>query len=281
MAFLDRLAANPSGSGIAGAVAPESYNQNNLINLVNTIKDRDMNDFKAKANFMSDLSMRQNRMNSIYDPGQTNSNIDHPMNTVLGKDPNAISPTDQVEIGLKKQGLGLEQQKIAQTGKLGEEAVSVRTAQEKLNQQKSDQINDLKMNDLQRKSDEANSRLDLANKALTQKGDNATAMQQLSQARIDALQAQHDLDNHRRDAQAADTQKMHEAAMKNMQDKLDLAGQPTTVKTDVTNDASGNPNSVTKTTSKGSSRIKVTGPNGESGTVDSSETLPDGWSKVQ
>ena len=74
----------------------------------------------------------------MYDPSNMQPATQNPqgMNTVEKQDPNQITAPMQAELGIKQQGLNLDSQKLAQSGKLGQEAVDIKGQQEKLNQQK-------------------------------------------------------------------------------------------------------------------------------------------------
>ena len=64
------LAANPSGSGsIYGQ--PGQQDDEGVLGVVQQLKDREMKDFRDKAQFMSDLSLRQEaRMRELFDPSK-------------------------------------------------------------------------------------------------------------------------------------------------------------------------------------------------------------------
>jgi hypothetical protein len=143
MGFMDNLANSPGNSGIFGQPSPQS--PDSVLSIVNQLKDRNMADFKDKATFMSNLSMQQNRMQRIFDAQQQGPQNEQQgqqpqqgMNTVM-KDPNAMTAHEKADIGIKQQGLSLEQQKMAQSGKLGQEQLDLKQQTEKLNQQKADQ----------------------------------------------------------------------------------------------------------------------------------------------
>lgn len=164
--FMDSLAANPTGSsGIYG-----QPKQDDVMSLVNQLKDRDMMDYKNKADFNADLQLRtEARLRNLYDPSKANATLDSLKPTVMGPDiPSPfpiqspierLAPKDQLDYGLKEQDL-------AQKGKFGQEALDIKSQQEELNKTKSEQINATKMADMQRKTDEANQRLALAQQTL-------------------------------------------------------------------------------------------------------------------
>lgn len=160
MAFLNNLVNNPTGGIYTPNSGPAPIDP---LALINQVKDRDLRDFKDKANFMADLSLRQDRMKQIYDMYDAQG---QPRNVQMVNDPNAaggqMSAYQKGELDLKQKELtqqgNIESQRIAQQGKLGQEAADTRSAQEKLNQQKSDQIYQQKQNELQAKVDEATKR---------------------------------------------------------------------------------------------------------------------------
>src|SRR5258708_31244549 len=106
--FMDSLASNPSGS-IYGQ--PSQTSDQDVLNLVNQKKDREMRDFKEKSNFMSDLSLRQeSRMRSLFPP--ESSQQGQPQNVVLGQDPNAMTGYQKGELGIRQQGINQDQQRL-------------------------------------------------------------------------------------------------------------------------------------------------------------------------
>jgi hypothetical protein len=264
---MDSLASNPS-SGVFGQPKPQT--DNDVLSVVNKLKDREMLDFRNKANFMSDLSLRQQfRQRQMFPPEQASQN------TVLAPDPNQMSGYQKGELDLKQQQLGqdksLDSQKLAQQGKLGQEALDVKTAQEKLNQQKSDQINTSKQADLQRKIDESNNKLDLANRALeakTQAGeDTLQAHKDLAAAVEERHNAEREITKHKMDVQDEQFK-----ALRLEHDNL-LKQNQNTVQTKTDNTGA----SITTTTKKGDAvnapvknpdgTYTVTSPNGTKGVI--------------
>lgn len=278
MSFMDSLASNPS-SGISGM--PNQLKDEDALGIVNRIKDREMQDFKDKSTFMADLSLKQDRMKRLYDTEgdqsnvQNNSQGDKPMNTVMATDPNQMTGYQKGELGIRQQSNNLESQKLAQSAKQGEEAISIKSAQEKLNQQKSDQINEEKNKKLENDMTVAKNKLDLAYQQLADKNITSEGQLALHKTIAENTEAYHKLQMAQQQAKFDKSQSDHEDAMKIMQQKLDQAGHTKQTKTD----SSGN--SITTTTDKGSTnRIKVKGPNGEYGTIEENDELPSGWTKV-
>jgi len=167
--FMQNLAANPSGTGIYGMPGPQSITPGDALSIVNAIKDREMRDFQNKAQYMSNLSIQQDRMRRVYGldspPGEEGTSFTgYPtqrmpdasgpggaQNVVMAQDPNQITAAQKAELGIRQGQLEQQKAALAQRGKLGQEAIDVRTAQEKLNQQKSDQIRDQKQAELEAK----------------------------------------------------------------------------------------------------------------------------------
>jgi hypothetical protein len=212
--FMQNLGNNPSGAGIYNQ--PNQDSNQDPMDLVNRLKDREMMDFKNKAAFLKQQEqesydtnqVRQGKLRSMFDPNGA-MNVQQP-NVQMGQDPNAMTGYEKGELGIRQQGvaqkqqeIGQEGQKIAQAGKMGEERLGIQSAQEKLNQQKSDQINATKQADLERKTDEANQKLQLAQQALDAK----------TKAGEDALQQHKDL--------AAAVEERHRLEMDKMQHKMD------------------------------------------------------------
>jgi hypothetical protein len=260
------LAANPSGgSGVYGQ--PGAMTDDNALGIVSQLKDREMKDFKDKANFMSDLSLKQDRMRRIFDTAEP-QNPQGPQNTqgmnvVLGKDPNAMTGYEKGELGIRQQQLGQEGQKIAQSGKLGQESMDIRSQQEKLNQQKSDQANTAKMADLQRKVEESTAAMGLSHEKLKANIEDHASHVQFLKDKAAADLAKQALDHAQIDAKAAETKRMDDAKLADIQEKLK---QSSKTKTTTELDPSGNKRTVT--TEKGSSNtVSVIGKDGKPYTI--------------
>ena len=216
---MDRLSANPSStSSIYGM--PDQQSDQSVLDIVNKLKDREMQDFRDKANFMSDLSLRQEqRMRNLYDPEK--SNLNQKQNTVMV---NQMTPYEQGELGIKQQGLNLESQRIGQQGKLGQQALDIKSQQEQLNKQKSDQINAQKQADLERKINEANQKIELAQQALQQKSDNAAAQLEAHKALAAAVEERHKLELDMKQHQFDVTSEQHQKQIKLLEERLKQAG---------------------------------------------------------
>src|SRR6266545_801287 len=239
--FMESLAENPTNSknpsGIYGQ--PQQTSDQDVLNVVNKLKDREMQDFQNKANFMSDLSLRQEqRMRNLYDPSKHLNPQDMP--TTMIQDPNMITEPQRAELGIRQQGLNLESQRLAQTGKLGQEAIDIRSRQEKLNQQKADQANTAKQADMERKINESNQKIELAQQALQQKGDNAAAQLQAHKDLAAAVEERHKLELENKQHQFDITSEQHQKAIDALQERLKQSAKTTT-----TTDQGGETRTVT------------------------------------
>lgn len=262
---MDSLAANPS-SGIYGQ---PSQNQD-VMGLVNQLKDREKQDFQDKANFMSNLSIKQDRLKRLYglDGGQGSqgpqSSQGQPMNTVMAQDPNQLTGFQKADLGIRQQQLGQEGQKIAQQGKLGQEALDVKGQQEKLNQQKSDQINAQKTADMQRKIDESNAKIEQAKAALESKNTNAEASLQAHKELAAAVEERHKLEmanmQHRFDI----TSDQHQKTIDNLTEQMKQKGR---TKTTTNINAAGNQKTVTTERGNAADTVQVIGKDNKSYTI--------------
>lgn len=266
MSFMENLANNPKGSSIYGQ--PGMGNDEDTMSIVHRLKDRELSDFKDKANFMSDLSLKQERARSMYnsDHPQLNQNQEQnqPMNTVMGFDPNRISAYERGELGLKQQGLGLESQRIIQTGKLGQEGLDIKAQQEKLNQQKNDQINAQKQADMQRKIDDSEKKFAAIQAELERKTKAGEDTLQLHKDAAEAVKERHQLemDRMKHDIQLKDDQfnelkKQHDEVLK----------QRGRTKTTTELNADGTKKTTTTERGDASDTVNVIGKDGKSYTI--------------
>src|ERR1700680_1543825 len=109
MTFMANLAANPSGS-VYGQPGPENQD---ALGIVNQLKDREMRDFQNKANFMSDLSLKQDRLKQLFNP-ETASGIPG------SNAPSANGPAS---------GGGMQQNQNVQMGKTEQDPSQLNAAQ--------------------------------------------------------------------------------------------------------------------------------------------------------
>lgn len=276
MTFMDRLSANPTGSGIYGQPKRQRDDTEKQLSIVKQLKDREMQDFQKKAQFMSELSLQQDRQRRIFDTQQQEQNPQK-MDVVF-QDPNYISPTDKAELGIKQQGLNLESQRLSQSGKLGQEALDIKQSQHDLNQQKSDQINALKQADLERATTESNNKLKLTQAELDRKIKSGEDTLELRRELAAAMEERHKLEMAMKQQQLEISNQQRDASLKAEQDRLNQNRQSTTTE-------ELNPDGTKRitTTQRGApaKRVKVVGPKGESGTIEEGDTLPTGWSIAQ
>ena len=255
---MDSLAANPS-SGVYG----QPSKQDDVLGIVNSLKDREMLDFKNKASFMADLELKQNRLRRLFDTetGQNQGSQQGPggqMNTVMAKDPNSMTGYEKGELGVRQQQLGLDQQKLQQQGKMGEQALDIKQQQETLNKQKSDQIDAVKQADMQRKIDESNQKIELAKQQLQQRTDNAQAQLDAHKALSDAMEERYKLEIAQKDAQFNATHSQMQQRIDLLTKQAEAAKHTKSVKTD------SQGNSITTETTKGSAAdtVQVKGKDG-------------------
>lgn len=275
---MDSLASNPGGSGIYG-----QPRQDDMLSIVNQLKDREMRDFKDKSNFMSDLSIKQDRlrnrfnfedswMNTGKNPGQQQP---QQMNTVMAEDPNAMTGYQKGQLGIRQQEMGLDREKMVQQGKMGQQTIDIKKSQEELNQQKSDQIKVQKENEL-------NKKVEMSKATLDQKGETIDNLKTYR----DAVEARHQLEIEKKDAaHDADKKQLQgnfDRTHEQMQQKIKLQEQQAedAKNIETTTELNADGTKKTVTTKKGAKkRIAVAGPNGESGTIEEDDVLPSGWKK--
>ncbi len=219
-----------------------------------------MQDFKEKANFMSDLSLRQERMRNMYDPSKMNQPQQQaappPVNNQAMKppvDPNAMS-------GFQKGELGIRQQQADQANKFGQESQDTKSAQEKLNQQKSDQIHEQKINELQQKTSAANEKLKVAQQGLADKTKSAAEQLQFHKDAMKAANDAHAAEKERLQLNFDKTSGQHQETIDNLTEQLRQKGSSTT--TQSKDPITG---AITTQTNRGSAAktVQVPGKNGK------------------
>ena len=257
MSFMDSLAANPSGSIYGQGQQP----QQDALGIVNQLKDREMRDFQTKANFMSDLSLKQDRLKALFDPSNPNQDtlgtrgISAMANSQPGvrqssgitpgmsqRDPNAMTAHETADIGIKQQGLGLEKQKMEQAGKMGEERLGIQSAQEKLNAKKEGDIRDSAQAKLEAKIEEANGKLTQAQAALQQRGLTAEAALEAHKNLAAAVEERHKLEMAQGKAKLDQQQSQFEELQKQHEELIKQRKEPKTTRTSI------NPEGTEKTT---------------------------------
>lgn len=261
MGFLDNLAANPGGgSGIYGQPPPQSDDA--ALNVVNHLKDREMRDFKEKSNFMADLSLKQERMRALFDPNNSNNAQAPPQNVQLAQEPGAINPLQKAELGIKQQGMNLESQKLGQQGRFSQEALDIKSNQEKLNQQKSDQINQNKKDDMQRKIDESGEKIRLATEALNSKNTSAEATLKAHQDLAAAVEERHKLEMAMKDHNFKTISDQHQQTIDSLKERLKQGSR-----TKTTIEQGGEKRTTTTEKGDAADTVTVTGKDGKQYTI--------------
>lgn len=260
---------NPGGSGIYGQPGNQD-SSGEALDLLNKVKDREMRDFKDKSQFMSDMSIKQDRMRRHFDPmlgqappsenNQMNAQNPQGMNVVLGRDPNAMTGYEKGQLGIRQQGVNLNRDRLASSNRLGEEKLGVEKDKQQLAEEKNTNIRDTKMADIERKTNEANSKLELAQKALEAKTKAGEDTLQAHKDLAAAVEERHKLEMQQKDTQFNETKKMHEAQIKKMEEDAKRA-ENTETTTEV--DASGNKKTVTTKKGDSAGTIQVTGKDGK------------------
>lgn len=190
------------------------------------------------------------RMNTVFNPGMT--------------------PYQSGELALGKE-------KLDESKSSGDEAQALKDKQFDLETKKNQQIYQTKMDDMQRKADEADKKLALAQSDMERKKGDATALQAFHEAQIAATNARHDLDLAQKDKELKESQRLHDEQIKKMQGDLDLAKTPKKTTTTV-NDAG---NERTTVTGPQGPTIRVIAPDGTHGSFPANEPLPNGYQKIQ
>ena len=82
-----------------------------------------------------------------------------------------------------------------------------------ISKEKSDRIYETKLADLERKANEAQNKLELAEKTLSSRNTNAESDRELRKAQLDAMNARHQLDLAQKQRQLEETKSLHEKKM--------------------------------------------------------------------
>lgn len=238
MGFFDSLAANPTGSGIYGNTGAKSPDFGTALSIDEEMRRRNKNDMMQNANFMSNLQVRQNRMNSIYgtnpmapgmgQPGGPTgmvTGLNNPqMQTVFKEDPDRITPIQRERLNISREDLANDRAKIGVTSRLGEERLKDADAKHDLDVKKNQNIFDTKQADLQRKHDEAQQKLELAQRQFEQRSGDANAKNDFLKAKMEADAARHQLESAQKDRTLEETKRLHDAQIAKMQEQSDQAG---------------------------------------------------------
>lgn len=275
---MDSLALNPAGSSSGIYGMPARQDDNDVLSLVNRLKDREMQDYKNRAQFDDERSLRQEmRMRSLYDLNkpptpmqmginQTAENVKINPNDILSPDQQIDfqNRADKPKLDLEKQNLDLKRQDIAQQNKFSQQALDIKSQQEKINQQKADQTNQQKQADLERKIEETNKKIELAQQALQQKSDSAEAHLQAQKDMAAAVEERHKLEMAMKDHQFQITSEQHQKQIDALEERLKQQGNTETT-TEL--DPSGNKKTVTTKKGDAATQVQVIGKDGKTYTI--------------
>lgn len=285
MGFLDDLEltrnSNPGGLYF-GNPGTESLSPSDAANALmpfyHQVKNRELEDFKAKANFANNLQLKQSQLQRTFNP---NGNADGSPNVVYQPGPSdmlrakgnaPIDPLDQAKLTLERDKLSSDKLDKSTDNALNEKKFG-------LDQQKNEQIHQNKEDDLQRKADDSNNRLKLAYDQLQAKQGDAAAQLAFHQAQQEAKKAADNLKDQQHKAELAENIRVHDAQIKKMQDDYDALKNSVTV-TELNPEGTKKTTTTAKGTQATKKRVAVVGPKGEKGTIEEGDTLPTGW-KVQ
>jgi len=178
-------------------------------------RNRDVSDHQVNANFDSDLSLKHDYLRSRMTPEA----LGIPQNVVYNPPASeeGISPLDKAK-------LGLEGKRIDQTGKLADAELGLKDREFKLDKLKNDQIYGPKTADMERKTNEANQRLQLAYDQLQARQGDSAATSEYHRAQIDAANARHALEMTQKEADLTESKRLHDAQIKDIHDKAAQAG---------------------------------------------------------
>lgn len=125
MTFMDSLAANPTGSSnvYGSRMRPVRDDMRDVLNISNRVKDRDMQDFMKKAQFMSELGVQQDRQRRIFDSQEPSAPQDvvfqPPISDTarslsIARDLHGVDLTNRGATEYQRGQLGLRQQQLEQ-----------------------------------------------------------------------------------------------------------------------------------------------------------------------
>lgn len=285
MGFLDSVRRS-SGSSVYNDNPMENDSDffNREMSMDEELRRRDMNDFRQKNQFMSELSNRQPRMQQLFNPTPSRD-MKAPTEgmDVVFKD-NAITPFQKAGLDLKGEDtridrakLGNDTRRVNLAEKMGEEKLDLEGKKHELNVEKNKNIFETKQADLQRKVDEAANKLDLADRQLALKKDDSAATVARHKAELDATNARHALEMHQKENALAEATRLHDAQIADAKKKTEQSAESET-----TTELNADGTKKTVKTQKGAKkRISVIGPNGQKGTIEAGDTLPKGWQASQ
>jgi len=140
------------------------------------------------------------------------------MNTVMAHDPSQMTAFQKGELGVRQQGMNLESQRLAQSGRMGEERLGIQRSQEKLNEEKNKGIHEQKLADMQRKMEDSTKKFELAQAELDRK---TKAGEDTIQAHKDlaaAVEERHKHELAQKDLVFEESKRVHDAAIKKMEE---------------------------------------------------------------
>lgn len=250
MAFADDVAANATGR--SGLIFPNSSESitgvlNEIMPFVRQARSDRLTDYKDRALFNEEAPIRQEAARRAMNPFGRNPNdpitniptgiapADPNINTRMGPETpvqEAIEPLNK----LQQAQVGLQQADLKQRTAAEQERAAEANRQFGLNQLKNSQIYETKIADMQRKSDDAEGRLKVAQDRLSQNANDAASRNAYHQSQIDALKAKHDLDLAQKDKALDEQKRMNDARIKDLESR----GKTTTTTT-----LQGDPNAPT------------------------------------
>lgn len=287
MPFMDNLKkqsfTSPAGAlGVRG-VGPSPGGLNQIRQFLDHQRVKDQEDFKSRASFTNDLSLRNQRMLDMNAAKQ-------PMNTVFD-DGDDLTAFQKANLGLEREKLNLNKDESALDRKLKEDTLGInrdKLALDKdaleLDKKKNDQIYETKIKDLERKANEAAQKADLAERNLQQRTNSAEALNAHREAQIAAATARHELEIAQRDRTLAENTRMNDARIQQIRDAAEAAGL--VISEETLNEDGTKKTTITRRGDKAADstgRVKVLNAEGKSGTVsvEESKSLPAGWKVVQ
>lgn len=206
-----------------GPINPES-----VMPLIRAVRNRDLEDLQARGQIEGDLAIRQANLRRIYglDPtppalgaafSATGLTPPAPgISTQLKED---ISPLDKAKLGLEKSAQDIESSKVKQAGQLGSERLDIQQQQADINRQKSDQIHETKIADLQRRADEATQRMGMFYDKLQQNANDNAAHLNFLTSKSAADEARHQLELAQKDRQLQQQQDYNTARIADLNKK--------------------------------------------------------------
>lgn len=249
MGFFDELRArntasggfNPSNVNIQDQSQSLEGALNTVMPFMHQMRNRTLEDYKAKTLFDNNIAMQQGASRRVFDPSAAQPSGQP--NIQLGQD--NITPYQQANLGLESRKLASGERSDAARLNLaktvGDERQNLNEQRFGLEQTKNAQIYDTKMREMERKSAEAEQKLALATQVASNRQNDATSQNMLRQATIEAQDARHSLDLAQKDKELAETKRQHDDQVKNWKDQLEANGF-TMQDTEI--DASGNKRTV-------------------------------------